>query len=182
MDTKRPRAAALSVSRNARSFWQRLTEGLALSELWDQFLSEAKAGYSFYTADVDWSPSKEQSRWKRFLKISQALFWAMILKLSPARRVLLLVSLLLVVGERATPDSNRPPLGAIGLLHHGATGNDNIVALLVEFDDLEFEFLAFEVSGVPHRSNINESPRRCNCASTLKSASIEKSSRRSSTR
>ena len=78
MDTKRPRAAALSVSRNARSFWQRLTEGLALSELWDQFREEARAGYSVYTADVDWSPSKEQSRWKRFLKISQALFWAIL--------------------------------------------------------------------------------------------------------
>ena len=116
MDTKRVRAAARPVFRNTRSFWRRLTEGLALSELWDQFLSEAKAGYSVYTADVDWSPSKEQSRWKRFLKISQALFWAMILKLSPARRVLLLVSLLLVVGERASPDSNRPPLGALGLL------------------------------------------------------------------
>ena len=93
-----------------------MTEGLALSELWNQFLSEARAGYSFYTADVDWAPSKEQCRWRRLLKISQALFWAMILKLSPARRVLLLVSLLLVIGERASPDSNRPPLGAFGLL------------------------------------------------------------------
>lgn len=36
------------------------------------------------------------------------------------------------------------------------TGNDNVVALLVELDDLEFELFAFQVSGITHRTDIDQ--------------------------
>ncbi len=47
-------------------------------------------------------------------------------------------------------------LGAVLGFQDTATGNDNVVAFLVELDDLELEFLAFEVSGVAHRADIHQ--------------------------
>jgi hypothetical protein len=47
-------------------------------------------------------------------------------------------------------------LGAVFLFHHGAAGDDHIVALAVELDDLEFLLLAFEVGGVAHRAHIHQ--------------------------
>jgi phosphoserine phosphatase RsbU/P len=79
--------------RGLRAFWQRVTEGITLHALWSQFVSEARAGYDFYTRDVDWEVLRTQSRVRRFARICRVLFWAMMMKLSPARRVVLLVAL-----------------------------------------------------------------------------------------
>jgi phosphoserine phosphatase RsbU/P len=81
-----------------RSFWERVTDGLEIQELWGQFKSEAREGYSLYSKDVDWDSLKqERSKFKRWLRSGFALFQAMLMKLSPARRVLLLVAVVLVV-------------------------------------------------------------------------------------
>jgi phosphoserine phosphatase RsbU/P len=81
-----------------RSFWTRVTEGLEIQELWGQFVSEAKEGYGLYSRDVDWDEiQREKKRFKRYAKAASALFLAMLMKLSPARRVLLLVALVLLV-------------------------------------------------------------------------------------
>src|SRR5690606_35735608 len=42
----------------------------------------------------------------------------------------------------------------------GTTGNDNVVALLVQLDDLEFQFLAFQVRGVTDRTDIDQGTRQ----------------------
>jgi hypothetical protein len=47
-------------------------------------------------------------------------------------------------------------LGAVLLFDHRAAGDDHVVAPLVQLDDLELEFLAFEVGGVAHRAHIDE--------------------------
>ncbi len=47
-------------------------------------------------------------------------------------------------------------LGAVFGFQDATTGNDNVVALLVELDDLEFEFLAFQVSGITYWTDINQ--------------------------
>jgi len=78
------------------AFWQRVTEGLELQELWRRFNSEAQASYALYSKEVAWASFEKESHGKRFLKIGRALFWAMILKLSPARRVFLLIGLVLL--------------------------------------------------------------------------------------
>lgn len=84
--------------RPVRSFWQRVTEGLALNQLWGQFVSEARASYGLYSKDVDWEEiSRERRKIKRFFRAGWALFQAMLMKLSPARRVLLLVALVLLI-------------------------------------------------------------------------------------
>src|ERR1700677_290145 len=81
-----------------RGFWIHVTEGFQLEQLWGQFKSEAQAGYVLYSKDVDWETiGKEKSRFKRILRSAWALFQAMLMKLSPARRVLLLVAVILFV-------------------------------------------------------------------------------------
>jgi phosphoserine phosphatase RsbU/P len=79
------------------NFWQRVTEGLEIQVLWGQFVSEARSSYSLYTREVDWDALRQERRLRRFVKISRALFWAMLMKLSPARRVFLLIALALAV-------------------------------------------------------------------------------------
>lgn len=81
--------------RNLSDFWRRVSEGLELRVLWSQFVSEARESYSLYDHEVDWDALKRESRFRRVLKTISALFWAMLLKLSPARRVFLLIALAL---------------------------------------------------------------------------------------
>jgi sigma-B regulation protein RsbU (phosphoserine phosphatase) len=81
-----------------RAFWARLTEGFQLEQLWGQFKSEARAGYVLYSKDVDWEViAREKSKFKRLLLSGWALFQALLMKLSPARRVLLVFALLLMI-------------------------------------------------------------------------------------
>src|SRR6516165_465304 len=80
----------------ARSFWQRVSDGISVQQLWGQFAAEARASYGLYSREVDWEPVEGEPGWKRFWRVSRALFWAMMLKLSPARRVFFLIALVLV--------------------------------------------------------------------------------------
>ena len=80
--------------RRFRAFWAQITEGLKLQQLWGQFLSEAKAGYDLYSRDVDWDEIGRTKRGaRRYWRASWAVFQAMLMKLSPARRVLLLIAI-----------------------------------------------------------------------------------------
>jgi len=85
-----------------QTFWQRVTEGQRIQELWIEFRAEAQASYKFYSKDVDWEAIGKKRGAMRGLKIGKALFWAMLMKLSPARRVFLLLasvlSLLAILG------------------------------------------------------------------------------------
>jgi phosphoserine phosphatase RsbU/P len=97
-----PQTPAQTVKQNRRErirgFWERVTEGFQLNQLWGQFKSEAREGYGLYSKDVDWETiGKEKSKFKRILRSGWALFQAMLMKLSPARRVLLLVAVILFV-------------------------------------------------------------------------------------
>ncbi|MFB3921006.1 MAG: PP2C family protein-serine/threonine phosphatase [Terriglobia bacterium] len=76
-----------------QEFWQRVTDGIEIQVLWTQFVAEARASYALYEREVDWEALSRETRGRRFLKTTKALFWAMILKLSPARRVFLLLAL-----------------------------------------------------------------------------------------
>jgi hypothetical protein len=85
------------MARRLRNFWQRITEGIALQQLWAQFRADARSSYQFYSKEVDRAPLAGESRWKRFWRIARGLFWAMTMKLSPVRRVLLLIALVLLL-------------------------------------------------------------------------------------
>ena len=77
-------------------FWRRVTDGMKLNELWTQFRAEARSSYQLYSKEVDstWTPGV--GRGKHFFNVAGQFFWAIILKLTPARRVLLLIALVLV--------------------------------------------------------------------------------------
>jgi phosphoserine phosphatase RsbU/P len=84
-------------STHVRNFWQRVSEGRQIDDLWTQFAADARASYGFYGSDVDWEEIKKLPRWRRPLHIAKQFFWALLLKLSPARRVLLLIAIALFV-------------------------------------------------------------------------------------
>jgi sigma-B regulation protein RsbU (phosphoserine phosphatase) len=97
-DQKPGQKAPQNRRQRVRGFWERVTDGLRLDELWGQFKSEAMAGYGLYSRDVDWeSIDQEKSKFKRVRRSAWALFQAMLMKLSPARRVLLLVAAVTVL-------------------------------------------------------------------------------------
>ena len=47
-------------------------------------------------------------------------------------------------------------LGAVFGFQDAAARNDNVVALLVELDNFELEFFAFQVSGIAHWTDVNQ--------------------------
>ena len=83
------------VKNNARKFWYRVSEGLAVNQLWSQFEKDARSSYRLYSAGLD-KLQEEPSRLKRVWQMAKALFWAILEKLTPARRVLLLLALILL--------------------------------------------------------------------------------------
>jgi phosphoserine phosphatase RsbU/P len=106
--------------RRVRAFWERVTEGLKLQQLWGQFLSEAKSSYSLYSKDVDWDEIGRRGRGPRRIWMSAwALFQALLMKLSPARRVLLLIAVILLIFQPEIGSGGREVgihLGGIGTL------------------------------------------------------------------
>jgi phosphoserine phosphatase RsbU/P len=80
-----------------REFWQRVSDGIAIQDLWAQFRADARSGYEFYYKELDHQPRERESGWKRYWRIVRGLFWAMMTKLSPGRRVLLLIALVLLL-------------------------------------------------------------------------------------
>jgi serine phosphatase RsbU (regulator of sigma subunit) len=86
-------SAASGSPRSAPSFWDRISDGLEAGELWNQFRSEASATYGFYSKEVDWEAIREKKGFAKGLAVVSAFFWSLVMKLSPARRVTLVVAL-----------------------------------------------------------------------------------------
>jgi serine phosphatase RsbU (regulator of sigma subunit) len=80
-----------------RVFWQRISDGIAIQQLWSQFNSEARASYRLYSKEVDWTRGQNEKGFQRFKRVISGLFWAMVMKLSPSRRILFVAALLLLV-------------------------------------------------------------------------------------
>ncbi len=80
-----------------RHFWQRISEGRQLDELWSQFTADARASYGFYMKEADSEELGTHRGFKRWFWIAKALFWSLLMKMTPARRVLLLVAFVMLV-------------------------------------------------------------------------------------
>ena len=89
-----PRLNALG---RARHFWQRISEGRQVDELWSHFTADARASYGFYMKEADTEELGTHRGFKRWFRIAKILFWSMLMKMTPARRVLLLVALAMLV-------------------------------------------------------------------------------------
>jgi len=77
-------------------FWMRVTEGLELNQLWSQFEKDARSSYRLYSSDLEKKESEPAHGAKKFFRTAEKFFWAVLEKLSPAKRVLLLVALVLL--------------------------------------------------------------------------------------
>ena len=99
MDSSAPPSPELRQVPRSRlgSFWQRVSEGRDIDDLWSQFAADARSSYGFYGKDVDWDEVNKLPSWKRPLRVARQLFWAMMNKLTPARRVLVLIALVFLV-------------------------------------------------------------------------------------
>ncbi len=93
-----PPATRFQRRHRLRDFWERVTEGRGLDQLGSQIVSDAKASYALYSKDVDWDEVGRSSHGpRRIWRSAWALFQAMLMKLTPARRVLLLIAIALIV-------------------------------------------------------------------------------------
>lgn len=81
----------------AQQFWRRVTDGLELNQLWSQFQADARASYRLYSQGIDSSRKEGVRRGRHWWEVSKQFFWAILEKLSPARRVLLLLALLMII-------------------------------------------------------------------------------------
>ncbi|HEX8766291.1 MAG TPA: PP2C family protein-serine/threonine phosphatase [Candidatus Acidoferrum sp.] len=92
-----PQAPAGGAANRLRQFWQRVSEGRQLDDLWSQFAADARASYGFYGKDVDWEEIQKLPKWHRPFHVAKDIFWAMLMKMTPARRVLLLLALVMLL-------------------------------------------------------------------------------------
>jgi len=78
-----------------RRLWRRITDGLALRQLWSQFQADARFSYRLYSQEID-SRRMPGVGWVRHVfRMAKLFMWSILNKLSPARRVLLLIALIL---------------------------------------------------------------------------------------
>jgi hypothetical protein len=101
-------------------FWQRVTEGLELSQLWNQFRTDARASYRLYSRDL--ATRVPHASWRHdFFHTLSEFCWAILEKLSPARRVLLLAAVLLLL------------FGGGEYSHQDRSGTVTLIALPFQF-------------------------------------------------
>src|SRR5579863_6896309 len=102
-------------------FWRRVTEGMELTQLWSQFETDARSGYRLYSRDVAAKTPEGLTRRGHHLHVVKEFFWAVLEKLSPARRVLLLAALVMLL----FPGS--------GFSYHDAENNFHVIELDLHF-------------------------------------------------
>ncbi len=119
------------------AFWQRVTEGRGASELWSQFTTDARSSYRLYSKEVVSDRDAGVTKGKHFLNIVGQFFWAIVEKLTPARRVLLLVALVLIVvpGGEWTWTTRSGEVKVLGLDFHFYGGLMMFALLILEVAD-----------------------------------------------
>jgi sigma-B regulation protein RsbU (phosphoserine phosphatase) len=71
---------------------------MRVNELWKSFLIDARSSYRLYSKDVDAERVAGMPKGKHYFRLVGQFFWAVLEKLTPARRVLLLIALVLMLG------------------------------------------------------------------------------------
>ena len=77
--------------------WNRLTAGIEIEELWAQFKAEASESSQLYKRDISERSGEREQSWKQPFRIVGILCWSVLKKLSPARRLFLLVAMILAL-------------------------------------------------------------------------------------
>jgi len=97
MSTAQPPPVNSKTTSKGPGTWNQISEGREWDDLLKQFTADARASYGFYGKDVDWEEIKRLPRWRRPFRIAKGFFWALVMKLSPARRVMLFAALVMLV-------------------------------------------------------------------------------------
>lgn len=85
-----------------RTFLDRITDGLEAEQLWAQFKADARTTYGLYKQEIGAGDGRTpHHRWE----MAKAFFWAVMRKLSPARRIMLLAGVVLAVIPTTTYQS-----------------------------------------------------------------------------
>jgi sigma-B regulation protein RsbU (phosphoserine phosphatase) len=133
-----PTAAAkkLGFFASLEVFWHRVTEGLELSQLWKQFHADARASYRLYRRDFD-ARSPREPRRHHLLHTAQEVVWAILEKLTPARRVLLLLGLLFLIfpSFSSTSHDSSGEIQATEVNFHFLAGVLLFIVLMLEIAD-----------------------------------------------
>jgi hypothetical protein len=80
-----------------RAFWQRTSDGLTAEQLWRQFRKETRSSVNLYSAETGRDLREEWSAWQGRRRVVGAVAGAMYDRLTPVRRMLLLLALVLMV-------------------------------------------------------------------------------------
>lgn len=127
----RPRPA-----QQLKQFWQRVTDGLELNQLWSQFHSDARASYRLYQRDYG-ARARQEAQPRGFFHKALEFLWAILEKLSPARRVLLLLGLafLILPGSEFSHLGKSGEVEVVEISFHFYAGVLLFILLMLEVSD-----------------------------------------------
>ncbi len=80
-----------------RAFWQRTSDGLNAAQLWEQFRRETRSGLNLYSAETGRNLREEWSARRGRRRVFAAVAGAMYNRLTPVRRLLLLIAVFILV-------------------------------------------------------------------------------------
>ena len=93
--TSAQRPPNANLRKRLAQFWQRVSEGQEVRQLWSQLERDARSSYRLYSAGLE-GRTEGQGRFQHAWALVKSLFWAILEKLTPVRRVLLLAGLVLL--------------------------------------------------------------------------------------
>jgi len=110
---------------------------MELNQLWKQFRADARSSYRLYSHEVDSTRTPGVGKGQHFFNVVSQFFWAIILKLTPARRVLLLIALVLIVlpGGEASWQSSGGEIKVLAFNSHFWGGVLMFLLLVLEVGD-----------------------------------------------
>ena len=82
--------------KRVENFMERVTEGMEIDQLWTQLRQDAKSGFQLYTREIDFKPASQRSP-RDWFQVVRSFFWAVVMKLSPSKRVVLIIGLILLL-------------------------------------------------------------------------------------
>ncbi len=119
-----------------RQFWQQVTDGLELNQLWTQFHTEARASYRLYQRDYR-TRAQQETQPRGFFHTALEFLWAILEKLSPARRVLLLLGIVFLIfpGGEFSHTGKSGEVEVVEFSFHFYAGVLLFVVLMLEVSD-----------------------------------------------
>jgi phosphoserine phosphatase RsbU/P len=82
--------------KRVENFMERVTEGMEIDQLWTQLKQDAKSGFQLYSREIDFKPASQRTP-RDWFQVLRSFFWAVVMKLTPAKRVVLIIGLVLLI-------------------------------------------------------------------------------------